>query len=821
MFSTGDYAAGKVMVDAAITTATVDPSGVVTMNFTVNDAAGHPYTTVTQVSGVIAKLVPPAAGSNEPNHWVDYIQRRSVPAAGAAGSCQIQATSEKSPNVGVAPVAANGVLTNNGNGTYTYRFATNVTTIAALACPAGDNGPVGFEPTLTHRVVLMMGGHTGPTANAEFDFRPDGQPITERRDIIDTNACRECHGDEFHGHGGNRLNVATCDVCHNPGTTDVSTGNTVDMKVFIHKLHAGEDLPSNAGPDGIYWDDPATVANEAADNTPYKIGNADFSDIGFPALIENCTKCHSGTGAQVDNWKTRPSRAACGSCHSTVDFALGTNHAGGPQADDNACKFCHSAAGTPASVSNAHDWAVKDPRNISEFNIDLSITDAAGNANHVFAAGETPVVHIVVKNGNTPIDHTTILQEVAPAEGCLVGGCPPGDGTFSAGLFVNGPRTNRVPVLSSKARAKVVSGVAGGVGPFNLGAAVAADTLSFHVDGNKAVRVFDAWGRDSLAAGTFTVAYSAAAFANPAAATAAEVVAWLNNNAAFKLRAIAYLDEATGKLAVRSRNRGQTFSMQLDAGTLNTALFNVSTVATIGGSTVSNSFAKQLVAANNDPKVRWLPGEVTYTLDPVDDLQAGTYIANIEFSDRGRVDGVNYRTPSVAVATFQVGTATVELPPANNCDLCHQNADGKGMIFDQPRHHKIFGQDAVDQCGACHDYQPQNATGAFSGAIPISRRVHAVHMGSGLNYPQATVGHADEPVGRNWQINFPQDIRNCETCHEDGTSSGTWATEPARIPCSGCHDSDAATAHMNIQTFDPTPADPYSGDEQESCKACH
>jgi hypothetical protein len=37
----------------------------------------------------------------------------------------------------------------------------------------------------------------------------------------------------------------------------------------------------------------------------------------------------------------------------------------------------------------------------------------------------------------------------------------------------------------------------------------------------------------------------------------------------------------------------------------------------------------------------------------------------------------------------------------------------------------------------------------------------------------------------------------------------------------GCHDSDAAKAHMKLQTWDPTPTDPWSGDEEESCQACH
>ncbi len=100
-------------------------------------------------------------------------------------------------------------------------------------------------------------------------------------------------------------------------------------------------------------------------------------------------------------------------------------------------------------------------------------------------------------------------------------------------------------------------------------------------------------------------------------------------------------------------------------------------------------------------------------------------------------------------------------------------------------------------------------------------RVHAVHYGVNLNYPTITVGHEETAAfGRNWRITYPMDVRNCESCHSAATS-GTWKTNPNRIACMGCHDSDAATAHMKTNTYDPTPLAPFSGDEQESCKTCH
>lgn len=215
------------------------------------------------------------------------------------------------------------------------------------------------------------------------------------------------------------------------------------------------------------------------------------------------------------------------------------------------------------------------------------------------------------------------------------------------------------------------------------------------------------------------------------------------------------------------------------------------------GSTTANKVAQRTSPANNDPKAFRNVGNITYTLDQVDDLDPGTYIVDIEFADHGRVSpvpstapAVNYVAPTVARVTFQVKTATEELPPANNCDSCHQQ-NGKGFIVDASRHNKILNHTAVDQCGNCHDYLPQNATGGtglsgWSGARPISKRVHAVHFGSSLQLPLLIVDYANgDPVkGRNWDITFPQNVRHCDTtCHLNDETSGTWAFVGSAAEC--------------------------------------
>jgi len=811
--TSGEFAAGKYFVTATITGASADAAGVATVDFTVEDAGGAAVTTVPGISANIAKLAPPAAGEAW-SRWVPYVYRtETVSTVGdwpnPVGTTALQGYRE-----------SNGALTNHGDGSYTYRFATDLSAVTAGGIP------IAYERNLLHRVSIMMGGHAGPTADAVLDFVPDGTVASQTRDIVRTGACKACHGEEFHGHGGDRLTVENCATCHVPGATDAQGGESLDLKVMIHKIHAGGELASLPGADGIVWDNPATPGDESADNGQYAIwgyqnAKLEWWKVEFPAVIENCEKCHQGAGAQVDAWKTNPSRAACGSCHDTVNFASGANHGGGAQSSDDVCAICHKPTGTGGapSVTSAHDWTTKDERNIPEFGVALSVSIPA-NGTH-FIAGESPVVTLVLTDvtTGTPIDHTTVRED-ASAEGCLAGAaCPPRDGLFpNASLFVHGPRARRVPVLTTAARAQVFSS---SVGPFDLSAAGA--TLVLKVDAGQDVVMRDVTGGDFLAAGTVTVSVAGGTFASTAAATTAEVVAWLNANTAFRRRAIAF-DQA-GRVGVRSRNLGRVASLQLQSSAVTTAVFAGDVTAHLpSGFTAVNNVAQRTNPANDDPKATRTIGAITYQLDPVDDLAPGTYVASVEIADRGRISATNYKTPSVGKVAFQVKTATVEKPPAGNCASCHQGPNGRGFILDFSRHYKIFSDDALDQCGACHDYQPQSATGSgWTGARPISKRVHAVHFGSSLFTPLLTVDYANgDPVpGRNWDITFPQDVRSCETCHPDGQTSGSWKTDAARLPCMGCHDSDAAKAHMKLQTWDPTPADPWSGDEEESCQACH
>ena len=48
-----------------------------------------------------------------------------------------------------------------------------------------------------------------------------------------------------------------------------------------------------------------------------------------------------------------------------------------------------------------------------------------------------------------------------------------------------------------------------------------------------------------------------------------------------------------------------------------------------------------------------------------------------------------------------------------------------------------------------------------------------------------------------------------------------WTEEPSRLACLACHDGDDAKTHATLMTSDPTPNEPWNGDEVETCVVCH
>jgi OmcA/MtrC family decaheme c-type cytochrome len=359
-----------------ITSAEIAQDGTVSTVFTLKDPAGAPLDrTGVSTPGTIGLNFIAAYIPQGQQQYVDYITRSQT---GAVSGTVTQAAAE-----------SNGAFATVADG-YRYTFATKA--------------PSGFDRATTHTIGIY--GSRDLTefdlgtdyASTTFNFVPNGSPVTLVRDVIRTQSCNRCH-DQLSFHGGSRRGVELCVLCHTPQTTDPDTGNTVDLKVMVHKIHMGSQLPSvQAG-------------------KPYQIvGNQqsihDYSAVVNPSDSRRCEVCHQpDSGAtQANAYLTRATRDSCGSCHDDVNFATGLNHAGGPQVSDNQCSICHIPQGElefDASIKGAH-LVPEDSPSLRGLILEIQKVDNG-------TAGRQPTVTFTVKDKSgapVPLDQLNNISLV-------------------------------------------------------------------------------------------------------------------------------------------------------------------------------------------------------------------------------------------------------------------------------------------------------------------------------------------------------------------------------------------------------------------------
>jgi len=271
-----------------------------------------------------------------------------------------------------------GQLVDNGGGSYTFTFVDDV---ALAPAEAGYTHRVGIEIYALPSGLLSV--------NPTFDFVPNqgAGPYTfaTTRDIVTTDACNECHnplGYTPSFHGSRRVETKHCALCHNPNNAlapQSAAPGAPDVPIpfvkAVHGVHTGQDLKVFEPPD--------------TEN------HGDFTEVRIPQDIRNCNKCHKGPDGQ--NWNTRPSIEACGSCHTEVNFATGEGHAPPinlPQPDNSGCAIagCHVPSGAPHAIIDAHATVNATPNNPDvptglanfEYFIDNVSVDGAGVASATF-----------------------------------------------------------------------------------------------------------------------------------------------------------------------------------------------------------------------------------------------------------------------------------------------------------------------------------------------------------------------------------------------------------------------------------------------------
>ena len=350
-----------------------------------DEGNGIPLGEITDVRVILDYLEVPNAGSTA--RYVSYTTTIENPDGVAnSGDEAVQAAYDS------GRLAA---VTQDGNGTLTYRFA------AAL--------PTGFDIDVTHQLgvqasrLATIDETTYPT-NVLHVFRPDGRAVTATREIVNTDTCNQCHTQmSLHG---SRREVQLCILCHNGQSSDAQSGNTVDFPAMIHSIHRGAALPS------------------VESGTPYQIIGFrntvhDYSTVVFPQDIRNCQVCHTDA-PQADVFKTSPTIAGCASCHDRTWFGSEDSmpedyemHVGGAQADDSLCALCHTpTAPGPAPILESHlipfDSAAAPGLSfaISEVIVTPPAKGVAGDAS-------VQIAFLAETGDGTPITDITTLGTVA------------------------------------------------------------------------------------------------------------------------------------------------------------------------------------------------------------------------------------------------------------------------------------------------------------------------------------------------------------------------------------------------------------------------
>ena len=328
----------------SVVSAKIASDGTITVDFKITDGSNLPL----DLNGILTPGVvsPKFLAAYIPKGQEEYASYITTTATAVTGGATgIQAAGD-----------SGGTTTTVATGEYVYTF--------------GKKAPANVDQTLTNRIGVY--GSRNLTqwdmgtayASTTFDFVPGGGKPAPR-DVVRDADCNTCHS-TLSFHGGSRVGIALCIMCHQSQTVDPNTGESLDAKVFIHKIHMGSGLPSVK-----YGAQPYQIYGHG--------GYASFSTVVYPSNPgdpRNCAAtCHNpkNGAAQTNAWLTTPSRAACGSCHNDVNFATGniSYTASGdtvqphlPQIDDTQCTTCHIPQGElpfDASIMGAHQVPNRRP----------------------------------------------------------------------------------------------------------------------------------------------------------------------------------------------------------------------------------------------------------------------------------------------------------------------------------------------------------------------------------------------------------------------------------------------------------------------------
>ncbi|MBS0041785.1 OmcA/MtrC family decaheme c-type cytochrome [Shewanella sp. M16] len=327
-------------------------NGTVSVDIVLTNANGVPVTGLEQYAQInaiglgIAKLTPESGKGYKTPQWVSYIN--SVKAADPARSLanysytdgkdsagnpitkEVKFTPGDAIQANIESSCKTTCLTVVDSGVYRYTFQTNLSTL-----PAIEGLDLTYDPTLIHRITLELqtdGSKDAKLVNSHIDFLPSDNfrvaKETETRTVVDLEAnCIKCHSTNYSDtsstakplalHGGRRIGIANCQVCHTSYSKDPETGSPLDMGAMVHAIHKG--TYAMVGYSGTAYDFSGTMAKAAAESgyPQYREGKDVSERVTLPVSIGNCQSCHSTDDkGPVDAASFKHHKGlACASCH--------------------------------------------------------------------------------------------------------------------------------------------------------------------------------------------------------------------------------------------------------------------------------------------------------------------------------------------------------------------------------------------------------------------------------------------------------------------------------------------------------------------------
>lgn len=595
---------------------------------------------------------------------------------------------------------------------------------------------------------------------------------------------------------------------------------------------------------------------------------AKLADDSTRLGIVACAKCHGdpdGAGpapapSQGLLHETVPNRQSCGACHDDVDWTKPYKSNGQTMPAhplNQACNLCHVPFGTDLSVRDAHLHPLLDPARNPGLEFDITSLAEAG-----------------AHNGNGKIDpgeRIAITFTVADEGGAAI----PIANLASMNVVVSGPTSNYNLLLSTSIpKAHPAFSLAPPytlrlpqtialefVGTAGNGAGDSFPTSrSPHLNVTGALTsVFHRTVPGSNVGATTTVdgAVRFQNYLDVASVTNLlrnEYVVVDDGNGAKEFVQIAFVDGTRLWFNTALRNdHGPGAAVQEVGLTARTATTHFTVNAATGVITeagAGTNLTGDVVVTYTSEFV--MPDVYTPPLNDSPDLGEdfgewtgkeivpGTYSLDLygvvtrDFTLYGESNA--YRgTSDAGFVDFLVGSATTVEPydiisEQENCYACHNDLWFHGG-----------GRRGFKTCIVCHAsaggedrprYVAGNAPATPRVSISFREMLHKIHMGEHLTnretytvvgfgsgaYPDNYTGHG---YGEVVFPTIPGGVKQCDKCHGNDAwkepsdrSHPTEQVAPVRnwgIVCNSCHDSGAATAHIQSQTFNGF----------ESCAVCH